>query len=56
MAHCGFQNYIDLVLCIIGSHQKNIKLYALDTLLFQWANKLSKPVNIQSGSPKKNIC
>ena len=42
---------IDLVLCIIRSHQKDIKLYVLDPFHLQRANKLSKvykPLNIYS--------
>ena len=38
----AFKNNVDLVLCIIGSDWKDIKLYVLDPMHFKRVNKLSK--------------
>ena len=46
-----FKNHVDLVLRIIGSGWKDIKLFMLDRFYLQKANKLSK-LN-QSISPVK---
>ena len=38
----AFKNYVDLVLCIVGSDLKDIKLYVLDRFHLQRTNKFSK--------------
>ena len=54
-----YKNHVDLVLCIIGPDQKNVKLYVSH---LQRDNKLSKlnqsisPVKITQDVNKKNIC
>ena len=58
----SFEKKCCLVLYIIGSDKKDVKLYLLDPLHLQRANELFKikPVNTQSRSSmdvnKKNIC
>ena len=50
-----FKNPVDLVLCIIRSDEKDIKLYVRDPFHWQSANKLSKlnqPVNINPRSSR----
>ena len=38
----AFKNHVNLVLCIIGSDKKNMKLSVLDSFHLQRVNKLSK--------------
>ena len=38
----AFKHHVDLVLCIIGSDKKNMKLSVLDSFHLQRVNKLSK--------------